>query len=316
MSTIRKAAGYLSRIEPSIQGSSGRTQAFKAALALIKGFSLTDSEALPLFLEWNNLCVPPWPEDDLRRFLRDAAKSSKPDGYLLKGKMATGAGLDPETIARHKRETWPAFHRATEADIITIAALRALSPLSISCLRNHGFLSRCNWRGLTCFVIHHGTFAQVRRMDSQPFITHDGRSLKALNLPGSAGSFLNPGGLGSPGIPVVLAEGVVSLLESIEAINRADDAAGQLHGVAVIAATSAGSRFTAEWLAKLRDRPVLIICDNDKAGLDASAIWAASLRNVNCAVKCALPPSGCKDLGDTLKTIPAGDTYWSKLLTF
>ncbi len=316
MTLIEKAEKYISHIEPSIQHSGGRQQALKVSLALIKGFSLSEAQALVLFQNWNGRCVPPWSDHDLTRFLRDAAKTSKPDGYLLLAAKPTTVGVDPATIARHRRQSWPLFLRATAEDLEVIAAVRGITSLSLYGLRNHGFLSRCIWKEQSCFVIHDGTFAQARRMDGKPFVNADGKTIKALNLPGSAGTFLNPGGLGDAGTPVILTEGVISLAESIEFVNRVDDAEGRLHPVTVIAATSAGSRFSSEWLQKLRGRPILIICDDDPTGRDAAATWSASLRSVDCRVKTALPPSGCKDLGDALKAVPAGNLYWVKLFTF
>ena len=105
------------------------------------------------------------------------------------------------------------------------------------------------------------------------------------------------------------------MLEAAEVMCRADDIAGWLHGVAVLAAASAQSRFTAEELAKLAGRRVRIIPDADPAGLDAAANWTATLRTAGCTVDCIRLPDGSKDLGDALRNIPVTDSFWHQLLT-
>lgn len=191
-----------------------------------------------------------------------------------------------------------------------------MSVESAALIAGHRHLWRCRWRGEECLAIRKGTFAQVRRMDGQPFTRQDGNTVKALNLAGSEGAFLNPGGMGAPEVPVILTEGAISILEAAEAILRADSTAGPLHSVAVLAAVSASSRFTAGHLAKLAGRRVRIIPDNDPAGQEAAANWTATLRTAGCTVDAIRLPAGSKDLGDALRAIPATDSFWQQLLTF
>jgi len=346
---LMRARRYLGTMPPAVAGSGGDATTYKVAVVLVKGFSLPPAQALPLFTEWNAACVPPWTEGQLRAKLASAARSAAPAGYLLKdrtGPANAGAkkparradrqGRNPDdpapasatkchgapaatgTDKAGQRRQWPAFQKPTAADLAAIAVLRGVSVEAIAIIASHGHLWRCRWRGEESLVIRKGTFAQVRRMDGRPFTRQDGTKVKALNLCGSEGAFLNPGGMGADDVPVILTEGAISILEAAEAILRADasPSAGTLHPVAVLAAVSACSRFTAGHLRKLAGRRVRIIPDHDPAGQEAAANWSATLRTAGCAVDAIRLPAGSKDLGDALRAIPATDSFWQQLLTF
>jgi hypothetical protein len=214
------------------------------------------------------------------------------------------------------RSNWPSLRRPLSCDLATIAALRHVSLDAVALIAALRHLWRCRWQAVECLAIRSGTFAQMRRIDGLPFTKKDGSTIKALNLPGSEGTFLNPGGMGEPEVPVILTEGAISLLEAAETIRRADGYSGPLHSVAVVAAVSASSRFSPSQLARIKDRRVRIIPDADSAGQEAAAIWAVQLRSAGCTVDCVKMPAGCKDLGDALRLIPADDSIWEKFLTF
>ncbi|MFO0799185.1 MAG: hypothetical protein U0804_17085 [Gemmataceae bacterium] len=80
---IARARAYLRRVPGAIQGRGGDNHTFRVACILILGFGLTVAEALPLILEWNPTCEPPWDEDKLERKLREADKQPGPREYLL-----------------------------------------------------------------------------------------------------------------------------------------------------------------------------------------------------------------------------------------
>ena len=310
---ITRARNYLAKLPPAIAGSGGDAATYKAALALVRGFSIPPPQALPLLVEWNAACLPSWTEGELRAKLASAARSATPAGYLLQDDRAP---VDPGADRVAKRRTWPSLRRPTADDLIAIAALRHVSTEAAGIVASHRHLWRCRWRDAECFAIRSGTFAQVRRLDGQPFTRPDGSTLKALNLPGSEGAFLNPGGMGNPDVPVILTEGAISILESADATRRADAITRTLHPLAILAAVSAGSRFTTGHLQRLAGRRVRIIPDADTAGKDAAAHWTATLRTAGCTVDCVRMPAGCKDLGDALRHLPAGDSFWQQLLTF
>jgi hypothetical protein len=106
MSTvIDRARAYADRLEKSIQGSGGSAACFHAALVFVKGFALCERDALTLLREWNGTHADPaWTDAELRHKLKDAAKSSRPDGYLLqehdRAKPNSGKGVS--TVQRVK----------------------------------------------------------------------------------------------------------------------------------------------------------------------------------------------------------------------
>jgi hypothetical protein len=315
MSLSERARHYLASMPPAVSGSGGDAATYRAAVALVKGFRLSADEALPLLREWNAGCLPPWSETELRAKLASADKSKRPPGWLLDSDRAQA----PENPAQQKaasRRGWPEFRPPSAADIERLAARRHVSTEAAYLLVCHRHLWRCRWNEQECFAIHTGTFAQVRRMDGEPFRIPGHKPRKALNLQGSEGRFLFPGGLGSADVPVLLTEGAVSLLESTEAVLRADRILSTDHAVAVVAAVSAYSRFTPEDLAPLAGRRVRIIPDTDAAGQAGAFAWAASLTGAGCTVDCLHPPGGHKDLGESLQAVGKYDPVWTELLSF
>ena len=88
---LERADAYLAKMPVSISRQRGHDAAFRAAVALVRGFDLSEQEALPLLSRWNDACDPPWKESDLRHKLRSAATTSdKPVGYLLEPERTQG----------------------------------------------------------------------------------------------------------------------------------------------------------------------------------------------------------------------------------
>jgi len=82
---LARAKAYLAKIPPAIEGQGGSRQTFMAVLAMVRGFSLPEQDALDLLLsEYNPRCQPPWEAKELERKVRDAEQSAIPAGYLLK----------------------------------------------------------------------------------------------------------------------------------------------------------------------------------------------------------------------------------------
>ncbi|WP_395819701.1 bifunctional DNA primase/polymerase [Archangium minus] len=74
---LEQAREALAQHGPAIVGQGGDTHTFMAAAILTHDFALTDDEAWPLLFEWNETCVPPWDETDLRAKLRGGGKYGK-----------------------------------------------------------------------------------------------------------------------------------------------------------------------------------------------------------------------------------------------
>jgi hypothetical protein len=291
----------------SVQGQGGHAAAFAAALALVKGFNLGEQEALPLLMEWNAGCLPPWRESDLRYKLRSAAaSSSKPAGFLLgesdtptRERLAPDFESDAEKKAREgkkSRPAWPEFKPLTHDEISRIAALRHMLPDAVDLAHRWGFVKSAQFEGHHCFIIHEGTFAQARRMDGGKLNTSRGPS-KTKNLTGSTGAFIGQRLLGDTE-HVLLVEGVIGLLEALAAFALVN----MKERWSVLAATSAVSRFARDpaLLARLAGRHVRIVPDAGGAGLDAAASWLADLEAAGAIVDAMPLPDGCKDLGDII----------------
>jgi hypothetical protein len=71
---LRRAAAYLDKMGPAVEGSGGDRQTYRAARALVHKFGLIPEEAMPLLRQWNEThCQPPWPEEQLAHKLQRAA---------------------------------------------------------------------------------------------------------------------------------------------------------------------------------------------------------------------------------------------------
>lgn len=63
---LEAARETLERHGPAIEGSGGDHHTFRAAAILRHDFALSEVEAWPLFVQWNETCQPPWSEEELR----------------------------------------------------------------------------------------------------------------------------------------------------------------------------------------------------------------------------------------------------------
>ena len=303
---ITRARAYVAKMPVSIALQGGHDSAFNAALALVKGFGLSEEEAMPLFEEWNLGCLPPWSASDLRHKLRDAARSPKADGFLLEERERSTRARErraPDFESEHerqarKRNDWPEFRCLTTTEIHAVANLRGVLPDAVDLLHRAGILRGAVMDGHQSFIMRSEHFAQARRFDGLPFVRHDAERLKAKNLPGSVGSFIGHSLLFPNAGRVLLLEGCIGLLEGVAALLSVNVP----EAWSVIAATSASSRFARDpdLLKSLAGRRVVVVPDADDAGLNAAASWLADLEGAGASVEAFELPSGAKDLGDLI----------------
>ena len=79
-----RARQYLAVVPPAIQGQHGDVHTFRMCCRLVRGFALTDADALRLLTEWNERCQPRWSEGELRDKLEHARRYGRePIGGLL-----------------------------------------------------------------------------------------------------------------------------------------------------------------------------------------------------------------------------------------
>ena len=69
---LRRARAYIANIEGAISGHHGHDRTMRVAGVLVQKFCLSIERAMPLFLEWNEQCEPPWSEKELLHKLQDA----------------------------------------------------------------------------------------------------------------------------------------------------------------------------------------------------------------------------------------------------
>jgi hypothetical protein len=81
---IERARRYLAAAPPAVSGQHGDLLTFRICCRLVRGFALSDTDAMAVLAEWNTRCQPPWSERELRRKLQHAQRYGRePIGGLL-----------------------------------------------------------------------------------------------------------------------------------------------------------------------------------------------------------------------------------------
>jgi hypothetical protein len=84
-----RARRYLAALPPAVSGDHGDVTTFRACCRLVRGFLLSDADALVLISEWNARCAPPWSERELIDKIRRARRYGRePLGGLLEARDA------------------------------------------------------------------------------------------------------------------------------------------------------------------------------------------------------------------------------------
>jgi hypothetical protein len=107
---IARARAYVAKMAPAVEGQGGDRQTYTVAATLVKDFALTPEQALPLLLEYNTRCRPPWQESDLRRKLDMADQAPGERGAKLR--RPSGAG----TVGTGGADLAPASPASAAAD--------------------------------------------------------------------------------------------------------------------------------------------------------------------------------------------------------
>jgi hypothetical protein len=81
---VDRARHYTAAIPPAIAGQHGDVHTFRVCCRLVRGFALTDDDALSVLREWNSRCLPPWSERELLDKVSRARRYGRePIGGLL-----------------------------------------------------------------------------------------------------------------------------------------------------------------------------------------------------------------------------------------
>ena len=86
---VERARRYLVALPPAVSGQNGDVTTFRVCCRLVRGFLLSDDDALTLIREWNSRCEPPWTERELVDKIRRARRYGRePFGGLLEARDA------------------------------------------------------------------------------------------------------------------------------------------------------------------------------------------------------------------------------------
>ncbi|WP_168565129.1 bifunctional DNA primase/polymerase [Crateriforma spongiae] len=91
----QRAIAYLNAMPPAISGSSGHSQTFAAATALVHGFGIEPDRALAILQsDYNPRCSPPWSDRELQHKVNQAATKphDRPFGWLRDEQMREPTG--------------------------------------------------------------------------------------------------------------------------------------------------------------------------------------------------------------------------------
>jgi len=97
---LERAALWLAKVPPAISGSGGHSQTYTAAVGLVHGFGLSDTDAFALLSDWNRSCQPPWQDRELLHKIRQANEKShsKPRGHLANS--SSTVSVEPLDLTR------------------------------------------------------------------------------------------------------------------------------------------------------------------------------------------------------------------------
>jgi hypothetical protein len=95
---LKRARAYVEAVPPAVQGNRGDEHTFQLACKLVRGFGLSDWEAVDMMHAWNQACVPPWTDRELEEKVHAASKyGSEP----LRGRaLVPPARIGPASLHR------------------------------------------------------------------------------------------------------------------------------------------------------------------------------------------------------------------------
>lgn len=87
-----QASRYARGVPGAIQGAGGDNQTYILACRLVRGFDLTDAQALDILRDWNTRCTPAWDESELMAKINHARRYGTGDfgSMLARNRAQTG----------------------------------------------------------------------------------------------------------------------------------------------------------------------------------------------------------------------------------
>jgi len=71
---VHRARRFLISVEPAVCGQHGDLRTFRVCCRVVRGFGLSDDEAMAVLDEWNARCAPPWSEQELLEKVQNARR--------------------------------------------------------------------------------------------------------------------------------------------------------------------------------------------------------------------------------------------------
>ena len=119
MTTLERAALWLAKVPPAVSGQNGHSTTYTAAVGLVHGFGLSDTDAFALLSQWNCSCQPPWQDREILHKIRQANQKShsKPRGHLAESSHTQGtAPFDITKVAFNKPKPVPVTQKTVGHD--------------------------------------------------------------------------------------------------------------------------------------------------------------------------------------------------------
>jgi hypothetical protein len=89
---LDRARRFVARTPAAIAGQHGDLLTFRICCRLVRGFALSDDEAVQLLREWNARCAPPWSDRELFEKVRNARRYGRePFGGLVDEERSSSA---------------------------------------------------------------------------------------------------------------------------------------------------------------------------------------------------------------------------------
>ena len=298
MNPADRARAYLAKCDAAVAGQNGHATTFAVACKLVHGFDLCPSDALPVFLDWNAGCQPPWSEAELRHKLDSASRapSAKPRGYLLtKSDRGAARPAPPRPPAAASPEERPlpdrtGFGPGTAEQVQRLATLRPYHREGLEWASERGVLVFSAWRGFDCYGLTDasGRVLELRRADGEPFPAVPGTSLgerKSHAVKGSQKAW-PLGILEAQDFPAVaLVEGLPDFLTAhyVAHWEQAGLTAKRDARCVPVAMLSSSPAIHADALPLFRGKHVRIFAHSEGAGLNGAAKWQAQLLEAGAA---------------------------------
>lgn len=141
---------------PAVEGQGGDAHTFVACALLVHDFALTEEEAWPILVEWNETCQPPWSETDLAAKMRGGSKyATRP--YGCRRTLDASAAIASEIAA---------YNAGPRGESAMLAMITRVRPL-------FGVIEDAAQHAVSLAALMQATGLKVRALDVPPPASHE-----------------------------------------------------------------------------------------------------------------------------------------------